>query len=186
MVNFLNVVPALVLATVVAAQTATNTGAPKILRPNGDVWWVAKSQNEIVWDCKDTSRSVFTVLVGNTDVKVQTAPIAIIAEQQNYQCSLTVTQDKANQAAGTGWFVQFANPINNTDVWSTSNTFEIKALGSAYPPQASDSPSGSNSSASGSASGSAASPSGKSAAVGLKSGLGAFGLAALGVAGLFA
>jgi len=34
----------------------------------------------------------------------------------NTICSKLVTQDQFNQPAGTGWQIQFANPINITDV----------------------------------------------------------------------
>jgi len=183
MVKFLSVVPAIVLATVAAAQTAPGTGSPKITSPNGSKWWVAKSTNLIEWDCKDTSHNDFTVLVGNKDTKIWAAPIAVIAQQPNYQCSITITQDKANQPAGTGWTILFANPVNNTDVWSTSEEFEIKELGAAYP--TSDAGSSAIGSSTGTSAASGSSPTGsKSAAVGLKSGLGAFGLAALGFVGL--
>jgi hypothetical protein len=40
----------------------------------------------------------------------------VIAIQQNYDCSITISQDQANQAVGTGWTVLLANPLNNTDV----------------------------------------------------------------------
>jgi len=40
----------------------------------------------------------------------------VIAIQKNYDCSITITQDQANQPVGTGWTVLLANPLNNTDV----------------------------------------------------------------------
>ena len=54
--------------------------------------------------------------INNSDPKILTAPIAVIAIQNNYDCSITITQDQANQPVGTGWTVVLANPLNNTDV----------------------------------------------------------------------
>lgn len=54
--------------------------------------------------------------VANQDVKILSAPIAIIAIENNYDCSRTITQDQANQPAGTGYMIQLANPLNQTDV----------------------------------------------------------------------
>jgi len=150
----------------VALLLASFTGVAadlKVTRHSSSIWWVAKSNNEIAWTCKDTSITDFTVLVNNADPKLLAAPIAVIAIQQNYDCSITISQDQANQAVGTGWTVLLANPLNNTDVYATSEPFEIKALGSAYPSQST--PTASNSSASGS--GSAATSKPTSAALGM-------------------
>lgn len=54
--------------------------------------------------------------INNSDPKILTGPIAVIAIQNNYDCSITITQDQANQPVGTGWTVLLANPLNNTDV----------------------------------------------------------------------
>lgn len=95
---------------------------------------VAQSQNLISWTCKDTTVASFTILcvqtfgsypyftytllssVGNQDPKISVAPLAIIPVQQNFQCSILVTQDQANQAAGTGWQIFFADILNITNV----------------------------------------------------------------------
>lgn len=54
--------------------------------------------------------------VNNVDPKIFPAPLAVIAIQKNFDCSITITQDQANQPVGTGWTVLLANPLNNTDV----------------------------------------------------------------------
>ncbi|KAF9479853.1 hypothetical protein BDN70DRAFT_660556 [Pholiota conissans] len=107
----------------------------QITSPSSSIWWVAQSQNLISWTCHDTTIGNFTVLVSNTDPKIAVAPQAIISIQQNFDCSIIVTQDQANQAAGTGWLILLANPFNSTDVYATSEPFEIKPLGSLYPSQ---------------------------------------------------
>jgi len=144
------------------------SSALQVTRPSSSIWWVAKSFNEIAWTCNDSKYASFTILVNNSDPKILTAPIAVIAIQNNYDCSITITQDQANQPVGTGWTVLLANPLNNTDVYATSEPFEIKALGSAYPSQVT--PTAGNSSASSTAGGSASTPS--SGAVGMGAGFG--------------
>ena len=44
------------------------------------------------------------------------APLAIIAQENNFDCSKTITQDQANQPAGTGYTILLADPLNNTNV----------------------------------------------------------------------
>ena len=54
--------------------------------------------------------------ITNTSPSIAVAPLAIIAIQSNFDCSILITQDEANQPAGTGWQVLLANPFNSTDV----------------------------------------------------------------------
>jgi hypothetical protein len=105
--------------------------------------------------------------------------MAIIPVQQNFQCSILVTQDQANQPAGTGWQIFFADILNITNVslhlayttvlclnndssffflsqyLAMSDPFEIKPLGSAYPAQTTTNVSVATNTASGSGSGTA-------------------------------
>jgi len=172
MLSFLKFIAPLVFASFVAAQLT-------ITSPSSSIWWVAKSLNQINWTCNTSPYQNFTVLIDNSNPSILTAAIAVIAIQQNYDCSITITQDQANQPVGTGWTVVFANPLNNTDVYATSEEFEIKALGSAYPSQSTPS---AGASSTGSSSPSAT---GKSGDVSLKAGLGAVTLAAFGIVALF-
>ncbi|KIM38085.1 hypothetical protein M413DRAFT_448104 [Hebeloma cylindrosporum] len=163
MVKFAAILPAVALLVASFSGVAADL---KVTSPSSSIWWVAKSLNEIAWTCKDTTIDQFTVLVNNADPKILVAPIAVIAIQKNYDCSITITQDQANQPVGTGWTVLLANPLNNTDVYATSEPFEIKPLGCAYPSQST--PTSANSSGSGSASTSKPT----SAAVGMGAGFG--------------
>jgi len=130
------------------ATLSTVVNALDVTQPSSSIWWVAKSDNVLAWTCSDTTFPDFTVLIANSDPKVLVSPMAIISIQQNFQCSIVVSQDVANQPAGTGWTIQLANPINITDVYATSQPFEIKPLGSAYPSQATPSANASSGSAS--------------------------------------
>jgi len=184
------------LAALAGFATAQNppagfsSGGLSVTSPSSDIWWVAQSQNQISWTCQTSTFQTFTVLVGNTDPKVLTQPEAVIAIENNFDCSKLITQDQASQAVGTGYFVVLANPLNNTDVYATSELFEIKALGSAYPsttaaagPSSSGSSTASSSSSSPSAAGSSSQNS-SSGALSLQASLG--GLTALAAAGLAA
>jgi len=122
-------------AAIVAASIGSASADLKITSPSADKWWVAQSQNLISWTCQNTTVQSFTVLVGNQDPKITVSPQAIISVQPNFQCSILVTQDQANQPAGTGWQIFFADILNITNYLAISDPFEIRALGSAYPPQ---------------------------------------------------
>ncbi|KAJ3829150.1 hypothetical protein F5880DRAFT_1502558 [Lentinula raphanica] len=124
----------------------------KVLSPGGDsLWWVADSENLLVWNCNESQEQTFTVLYEFASSNIvpslnfnsasnrvanpnMASALAIIAQQPNYQCSLLVTKDQmGGLPVGTGYTVQLANPLNGTDVYAQSSAFEIKAAGSAYP-----------------------------------------------------
>lgn len=54
--------------------------------------------------------------IANSDPKVLVSPQAIIAIEQNFDCSKTITQQQESFAVGTGYIIQLANPLNSTDV----------------------------------------------------------------------
>ncbi|TFK41784.1 hypothetical protein BDQ12DRAFT_678488 [Crucibulum laeve] len=169
-----------ILSTVVALA-AVAAADLQITSPGTDNWWVAKSSNVIRWTCEDTSHPTFNIMIGNKDINVQTAPIAIIPNQNNFDCSKTITADQASQAPGTGWFIRLTNPVNETDIFAQSQDFEIKPLGSAYPVQTS-STSGSAGATGASGSAAPASTSNSASSVGWSVGA-LFGALAVGVLG---
>ncbi|KAH7341740.1 hypothetical protein B0J17DRAFT_270697 [Rhizoctonia solani] len=105
-----------------------------ITEPSSDRWWVAQSINTLRWNCEQTTYTNWTVLITNPDVTILSGPLALIAIQWNYDCSKTITPGEQLKPA-TGYVMQFANALNSTDVWATSQPFEVKALGSTYPPE---------------------------------------------------
>jgi len=121
------------MAGVVSAQTSTSSLV--ILSPGGpDLWWVADSTNTLSWSCHDnTEFQNFTVLIGNSNVDIFPEPQAIVAIEDNFDCSETISGQQANLTPSSGYFIQLANPLNNTDVYATSQPFEVQNLGSAYP-----------------------------------------------------
>jgi hypothetical protein len=125
--------PHLTLAIATALFGAA-TAQLSIVAPGGpDLWWVDNAENNIVWTCANSPYSNFTVLVANQSPQVLSSPIAIVAIENNYDCSKTITPQQANQAPGTGYMIQLANTLNETDVYAQSQPFEIKAAGAAYP-----------------------------------------------------
>lgn len=177
LMNFLPRAALLVLATLSSVVKADL----EVTSPSSSVWWVAQSQNVLSWTCQNTTITSFGVLINNTDPKVLVSPMAIISIQQNFDCSIVVTQDQASQPAGTGWTILLVNPVNLTDVYATSQEFEIKPLGSLYPSQVT--PSANASSQTASSTGTASTTKSTSAAVSTK-GLG-WGMVAGAVAGAF-
>jgi hypothetical protein len=123
---------ALLLASLAGVSRAQFT----VVSPSSDAWWVAQSTNMIKWSpCMDTADPTvtdFTVLINSSTL---TQPMAIIAVEAIADCSILVSQDQANQPAGTGYTILLANEVNNSDIFATSQPFEIKPLGSAYPTQ---------------------------------------------------
>jgi len=182
------------LVAAVAAVLCTSLAAAQltVTNPSASIWWVAQSQNVLAWTCNTSPQTEFTVLITNQDKTKYPSPLAFIAIQQNFQCSIVITQDQANQPAGQGWQILFANPLNNTDVYATSDVFEIKPLGSAYPSQVTPSaqPSGSGGSPSGTGTNAAdnANPTNKTGdALSVRSvSMGAAAAAVLGLAALLA
>jgi len=117
----------------------------------------------------------FTVVLANQD-PTKWAPLGIIAIEQNFDCSKTITPDLQNAPVGTGYLIQFANTLNISDIYAASQPFEIKPTSAGYPassatPQATGAASSSGSSSSGSSqpTGTAQKPSGagKTATAGL-------------------
>jgi hypothetical protein len=124
-----------VFVALVAATAALFTVASaqlQVLSPGGsNEWWIQQSENLLTWNCDQSQEQTFTVLVANPNMA---SPLAIIAQQPNYVCSLLVTKDEMGALVpGTGYTVQLANIFNSTDVYAESSPFEIKAIGSAYP-----------------------------------------------------
>ncbi|EJD05417.1 uncharacterized protein FOMMEDRAFT_144982 [Fomitiporia mediterranea MF3/22] len=174
-------------AFVLAALAASASAQLKILSPGGpNLWWVANSQNVIAWNCKESQVQNFTILLTNSNPNILVAPQAIIAVQQNFDCSRTLTTQQANLQVSTGYKLQFANSINSTQVYAESDEFEVKAQGSAYPDPSSTPSADDTSTSSGSATGSAAAPSGSNAAVAQMSMPGAFGVLAAGAMAMLA
>ncbi|GBE87479.1 hypothetical protein BKA93DRAFT_776286 [Sparassis latifolia] len=161
----------------------------EIITPGGPgLWWVAQSLNTLEWTCKTSPYTNFTILIANSNPTILSSPLAILSQQNNYDCSETITQNEAAQPAATGYTIQLADPFNNTNVYATSQPFEIKALGSAYPASSatpsgvgSATSSGATGTSSGSSSASTSTPtSSKSGAVSLTASLS--GIAAIAAA----
>ncbi|THH01156.1 hypothetical protein EW026_g1479 [Hermanssonia centrifuga] len=181
------------VSAVLAALFSSAAADLQIISPGGpNLWWVAQSINTLAWTCAESPFSTFTILVANAGQPAIAGGQAIIAIENNFDCSKTITADELNFPAGSGYTVQLANPLNNTDVYAVSQEFEIKPLGAAYPASSAtptlESTTGSSSATStGSGSGTSTSPTtsatGNSAA-GLKgsaAGIAAIAAAAFGV-----
>lgn len=116
----------------------------EVTEPSTDIWWVAQSTNVMAWNCQSQVNQPnpinnFTVLINNVNPSVLAGPLAFIAIQELDQCSITVSPNQVNQPASSGYILLLADDFNNTNVYATSQQFEIRPLGSAYPSQVSSS-----------------------------------------------
>jgi len=129
---------------------------PRIIAPGGsNLWWVAKSDNNLVWDCNDKTYDSFNVVIANPSVNVLAAPLTLIATLPNYICSKLVPASTiANLPSATGYTVMLTDILNSTHIYSTSDSFEIKAVGSSYPASTATPSPGSTGTLSGTSSGS--------------------------------
>ncbi|KAM5536743.1 hypothetical protein V8D89_009582, partial [Ganoderma adspersum] len=117
------------LAGGIAAQAQLS-----VLSPGGpNLWMVSESDNVVSWTCKTSPYPTFTVLIANSDVSVLATPQLFVAQQTNFDCSKLITKDQMNLKPATGYSIQLADPLNNTNVYAQSQPFEIKPFGSAYP-----------------------------------------------------
>jgi len=149
----------LALAVLSSALVSNAVAQLTILAPGGpNLWWVDQSVNTLAWNCnQNTQYPQFNVLIANSGQS--SPPQAILATVDNFLCSKTIDANLFNLPAATGYTLQLSNTFNDTDVYTTSQPFEIKALGSAYPNPSSTPTAGGSSSVSGSGSGSASAPS---------------------------
>jgi len=178
------------LSLVALASTLAGSAAGlTIISPGGsNLWWVDNSANTLVWDCSDTTHDQFNVLIANSNPSVLAAPLPILATLPNYVCSRLIAATVFNVPAATGYTVQLTNIFNNTDIYATSEPFEIKPLGSTYPDPSATPGSGSSSGSPSSTSGSSH-PSGSSTSTSSNNGgsknvlsaLGAFAAIVVGV-----
>ncbi|OXG36796.1 hypothetical protein J008_00331 [Cryptococcus neoformans] len=120
----------IILASIVSA-------ALTITEPSAAHWWVAQSLNTLAWDGADPTE--FSVFLANSDSNVLTSMLALASIVPTYQTSLTINPGDATPA--TGYTLLITNPLNSSDAYATSGSFEIKAVGSAYPPQGTQYPS---------------------------------------------
>ncbi|KAL5476851.1 hypothetical protein ACEPAI_3037 [Sanghuangporus weigelae] len=121
-------------AFLLAALAASVSAQLTILSPGGpDLWWVANSENNIVWTCNTSPVQNFSILVANSNPSVLVSPLAVVAIQQNFDCSRTLTTQQVNFTTGTGYTLILADPINSTNVYAQSEEFEVRPVGSTYP-----------------------------------------------------
>ncbi|KAI0088748.1 hypothetical protein BDY19DRAFT_945644 [Irpex rosettiformis] len=117
----------------VQAQSNSSSSGLTIYSPGGsDLWWVASSINVVSWTCQTSPFASFSVVLANQDPTKWPA-LTIISIENNFDCSKTITAEQQAAPAGTGYLVQFVSINNSTDVYATSQPFEIKAAGSVYP-----------------------------------------------------
>ncbi|WVR07098.1 hypothetical protein IAU60_004137 [Kwoniella sp. DSM 27419] len=157
---------AVIIASLTLALGAS--AALTITEPSAAHWWIAQSVNTLAWSGSDPSQ--FSVFLSNPNQNVLTSMLALTSITYAYDTSKTI--NPGNITPATGYTILLTNPLNSSDVYATSESFEIKAVNSAYPPQGSPSGAAASSaitvsntaSPSGSSASASASPSGGSSA----------------------
>ncbi|KAF5349257.1 hypothetical protein D9756_009433 [Leucocoprinus leucothites] len=134
----------------------------RITSPSAGSWWVAKSANTLSWTCHDSPFANFTISMSNSNPSLLPGTQAIIPIEQNFDCSKTVTDQQSDYQPGTGYRILLSNPLNSTEVYAQSDEFEIKPLGSSFPPTSTAG--GATATGSGSAAGSSGTSNGNGAA----------------------
>jgi len=158
---FKALLPPLLFATFAAAQLPTSENLFNITNPSSTSWWVANSTNVMAWDCQSTAAIAvnnFTALISNENSTL--GALAFTAIQANDDCSVTITQSQVDKPPGSNYLILFANPINNSEVYTVSQPFTIEPLGSMYPSQVTSSASAGSGTGTASPSASASSSSG--------------------------
>jgi len=149
------------LPLVVLASTLISAVAGlKVISPGGSsLWWVANSDNTLTWDCSDKTHAQFNVIIANSNPSVLVAPLPIIPTLDNFVCSKLIASTILNVPAATGYTIQLSNIFNNTDIYASSEPFEIKPVGSTYPDPSATPGAGNSLTSTGTSSGPSSSPS---------------------------
>jgi len=114
-----------------AVTMPLSANALSILAPSSTWWWQTGNSALLAWDCSDTTYSQFSVLAASTNLTQLTAGyVVLVGQQPNDQCTTNIVP---NLVVGSGYKILFTNIVNYTDIYATSEPFEVKAQGSAYP-----------------------------------------------------
>ncbi|KAI0339162.1 hypothetical protein BDW22DRAFT_1362128 [Trametopsis cervina] len=126
--------------------------------PSTSGYWVQNTSNTIHWSFNSGDPSPVDIIVVNGDNATLNGPFSIAQFVDTSTMSFTVTN--VTLKVGSGFEVQFVSPQNHSQVFASSQDFDVKTPGTPPPQTSSDN---STSSSSSSASSSAPSPSGSTA-----------------------
>ncbi|ORY33974.1 hypothetical protein BCR39DRAFT_586176 [Naematelia encephala] len=122
-----------------------------ITQPSPEHWWVANELDTLAWTAGDNPPQEFSVFLANPDPTILTSELALVSIEPLYEYSKTI--NPGNITPSTGYTIQLTDILNSTNVYATSEAFEIKPEGSSYPPQTTNSSSASSNSSSTASSG---------------------------------
>ncbi|CAG7854065.1 SubName: Full=Uncharacterized protein {ECO:0000313/EMBL:CCA69593.1} [Serendipita indica DSM 11827] len=120
------------LSTALAvAVAAAGTNALSVLVPNSQWWWQRNDQALLSWDCTDKSHPTFSVVAINSNVTLLSAGLSVLVGQQdNTMCTTNILPDLI---PGKGYRITLTNIVNYTDIYATSEEFEVHEKGTPYP-----------------------------------------------------
>ncbi|KLO19692.1 hypothetical protein SCHPADRAFT_935181 [Schizopora paradoxa] len=118
-------------------NSAAVPGFPQILAPGGsNLWWVANSSNnEIVWDCRDSQVPSYTIILQNPNETVLAAERTLSANVSNSGCSITLPLDLAALPIAAEYNLLFTGRLDGVAelIGATTDPFEVKPAGFALP-----------------------------------------------------
>ncbi|KAG8833405.1 hypothetical protein FRC17_010731 [Serendipita sp. 399] len=109
----------------------SSVSALSVLTPSSQWWWQAKEQALFSWDCTDKTHPQFAVVATNANPSLLSAGVSILTGiQDNFVCNTIITPDLI---PGKGYRLTLTNIVNITDIYATSEEFEVRPTGSGYP-----------------------------------------------------
>ncbi|KAK1924280.1 hypothetical protein DB88DRAFT_275701 [Papiliotrema laurentii] len=117
------------------AVASAQQGLLTVTEPSTAHWWIAQSLNTLAWSAQSGAPTTFSVFLNNPDPSVLTSKYALVSVQPLYEYSKTINPGQMKPA--TGYTIELTDTLNSSNIYATSEVFEIKAVNSPYPPQSS-------------------------------------------------
>ncbi|KAG8842409.1 hypothetical protein FRB96_005430 [Tulasnella sp. 330] len=103
------------------------TVALTVTGPNSSDYWVFGVTNTITWTYSANDPTPVTVYITNANSSTLNGAFSIAENVPTSQQSIEVTN--VTLKPGSGYVVNFVNPTNNTDVYATSDAFNVEPQG---------------------------------------------------------
>jgi len=103
-----------------------------VTTPNSSDYWVQNGTKTITWTYTSGDPSPVSIVILNKDDTFLNGDFSIDEYVNLSLESFTITN--VTLKTGSGYQVAFVNPTNQSDVYATSNTFEVKSAGTAPAP----------------------------------------------------
>lgn len=136
----------LFLVTLAALASADNI---TILYPSSQYWLVAETPQQVIWTY-DVAPQQFSIYLNNKNLSIVNIALTSNVVTNGKNASVVITLNPSQYDQGD-YYITFSSIGNISDVYATSENFELKKPGSTssvYPPPTSASPSSTGSTSS--------------------------------------